>query len=238
MLLKQSFKLQKLQIHVYGNRLRIGLPQKTLTVMFNPASIAARHENTFSSYQGINSSSRAATYIRSTPLTIALDLVLDSTGVDDFGIAQLPGGGTRDVAARVTAFLAACFDLDGDIHQPKFLKIQWGNAELKNFDCRLQAVDVEYAAFDRSGAPLHATLKTVFVEDLEPAKRLRKERKSSPDLAHTRIVKSGDTLPLLAKEVYGSAHYYLRVAQANNLDDFRDLTPGQSIDFPPLDKTA
>ena len=49
-------------------------------------------------------------------------------------------------------------------------------------------------------------------------------------------MKSGDTLPLLSKAMYGSSQYYLRVAQINNLDDFRNLTPGQAIIFPPLEK--
>ena len=107
---------------------------------------------------------------------------------------------------------------------------------LKDFDCRLQSVDIEYSAFDKNGAPLHATLKTTFVEDIEASKRIREEGKSSPDLTHTRVVKSGDTLPLLSKEIYGSSQYYIRVAEANNLDDFRNLTPGQTIIFPPLEK--
>jgi nucleoid-associated protein YgaU len=88
----------------------------------------------------------------------------------------------------------------------------------------LQGVDVTYTAFDKNGAPLRATLNTTFLEDLEPAKRLRKENKSSPDLPHTRIVRNGDTLPLLTKEIYGSSVYYLRVAQLNGLDNFRQLT--------------
>jgi nucleoid-associated protein YgaU len=126
--------------------------------------------------------------------------------------------------------------MDGTIHEPKFLKIQWGEGALKDFDCRLESADVEYTSFDRNGAPLHATLKTTFVEDLDPEKRTKLEGKNSPDLSHTRVVKSGDTLPLLAKEIYGSAEYYLRLAQANDLDDFRNLTPGQEIVFPPLEK--
>jgi nucleoid-associated protein YgaU len=107
---------------------------------------------------------------------------------------------------------------------------------LKNFDCRLKSVNIQHASFARNGAPLRATLKTTFVEDLEPAKRLKQDGLSSPDLSHTRIVKSGDTLPLLAKEIYGSAEHYLRLAQANQLDDFRNLTPGQTLIFPPLEK--
>lgn len=236
MLLKNPFKLQKLQINVYGNRRRIGLPQATFTVMFNPATFTMHHENKFEPYQGINTSSRRARYSYSPANALKLDLVFDGTGVTDMGITTLLGKGTKSVAEQIDKFLQLCLLMDGNIHEPKFLKIQWGEGALKDYDCRLQAVDMEYSAFDRNGAPLHATLKTTFVEDLADAKRLRKEGKNSPDLSHTRTVKSGDTLPLLTKEVYGSAHHYLRVAQANGLDDFRHLTPGQEIIFPPLEQ--
>ena len=47
--------------------------------------------------------------------------------------------------------------------------------------------------------------------------------------------KAGDTLPLLCREIYGSASCYLRVAQVNALDDFRNLTVGQELIFPPFD---
>jgi nucleoid-associated protein YgaU len=60
------------------------------------------------------------------------------------------------------------------------------------------------------------------------------EAKSSPDLTHSRIVKAGDTLPLLSKEIYGTANHYLWIAQQNQLDDFRNLMPGQRLFFPPL----
>ncbi|MFN8459691.1 MAG: hypothetical protein U0401_34435 [Anaerolineae bacterium] len=236
MALSNPFKLDKLKINVYGNRRRAGLPQDTFTVMFNPASVSMRHENVFNKLQGTNTQGGKAMYSYSRSDKLNLDLVLDGTGVTDFGIATLIGKGTKSVSEQINKFLELCFWMDGKIHEPKFLKIQWGEGVLKDFDCRLQSVDIEYTSFDRNGAPLHATLKTTFVEDLEPAKRVRQEGKNSPDLSHTRIVKSGDTLPLLSKEIYGSSEYYLRVAQFNNLDNFRNLTPGQEIIFPALEK--
>jgi LysM repeat protein len=235
MALKNPFKLQKLQINVYGNRLRIGEPKQTLKVMFNPASFISHHENSFSKYQGINSSGRPARFLSSRSDQIKLELVLDSTGVTDSGAASLAGRGAKSVTAQIDEFLAACAFIKGELHEPAYLKIQWGDSVLQAFDCRLQSVEIEYTGFERTGSPNHAILRTTFVEDLEPAKRLRQERKSSPDLSHSRVVKSGDTLPLLTKEIYGSSAYYLRVAQANGLDDFRDLTPGQVLIFPPLD---
>jgi hypothetical protein len=235
MALKNPFKLQKLQINVYGNRLRIGLPKKTLEVMFNPASFTTHYENTFSRYQGMNTSGRQARFSLSRSSQINLELILDSTGVTDLGISSLTGRGTKSVTAQISEFLQICAYMEGELHEPNYLKIQWGDSVLKAFDCRLQSVDIEYTGFERTGNPNHAILKTTFIEDLEPAKRMRQERKSSPDLTHIRIVKSGDTLPLLTKEVYGSSAYYLRVAQVNGLNDFRNLTPGQELIFPPLE---
>jgi nucleoid-associated protein YgaU len=227
--LKNPFKLNKLKINAYSTSQRRGQPQESFTVMFNPASFAMHHENVFQKQQGINTSGRQALYSHTQASTLHLDLVLDGTGV-------VEGTSIKSVAAQIQDLLKLCFYMDGRIHEPKYLKIQWGEGALKDFDCRLQAVDIEYTAFDRNGAPLHATLKTTFVADLDPAKRVRQEGKNSPDLSHSRVVKAGDTLPLLAKEIYGSAHYYLRVAQANHLDDFRNLTPGQTLIFPPLEK--
>lgn len=228
-MLKNPFKLHKLKINAYESSKRRGQPQASFTVMFNPASFAMRHENVFQKQQGLNTSGRQALYSHSQASTLQLDLILDGTGV-------VESIGQKSVATQIKDLLELCFYMDGKIHEPKYLKIQWGEGALKDFDCRLQSVDIEYSAFDRNGAPLHATLKTTFVADLDPNKRVRQEGKNSPDLTHTRVVKAGDTLPLLAKAIYGSAHYYLRVAQANHLDDFRNLTPGQELFFPPLEK--
>jgi nucleoid-associated protein YgaU len=54
-------------------------------------------------------------------------------------------------------------------------------------------------------------------------------------MTHVRLVKEGDTLPALTREIYGDYRYYLEVARVNQLDDFRSLEPGTRLFFPPLD---
>jgi len=49
-------------------------------------------------------------------------------------------------------------------------------------------------------------------------------------------VKAGDTLPLMCYLIYGDPKYYLAVAEANGLGNFRSLIPGMAIVFPPLEK--
>ena len=227
--MKLRYRLQRLKVHGYGNRRRIGLPQGTFEAEYNPSSLSMSHQNKFSGVQGLNSSSRQSTYIYSPPQELSLTFVLDGTGA---GRRTVP---RATVTQRVEAFLDLCFHMDGELHQPKFLKIQWGDSILQDFDCLLQSVEVKYTLFDRDGSPLRAELAAVFTADMDDRKRQRGERKSSPDLSHKRIVRAGDTLPALCREIYGSPQHYLRVAAFNNLDHFRHLEPGTVLLFPPLE---
>lgn len=233
--LKNPFKLEKLKISVFGNRRRIGLPQDTFEVMFNPTSFSMTHENMFQKLQGIQTSGRRAMYSHSRSEELSLTLILDGTGVSDIGVLGLGPLGTPSVSDQVDKFLTTCFHMDGEIHEPKFLRIHWGTGVLKSFDCRLRRADVKYIAFDKSGAPLGAELSTVFVEDLDQAKRIRQEGKSSPDLTHHRVVRAGDTLTGLCHSIYGSARYCVQVAGVNGLDSLRELEPGRELVFPPLE---
>jgi hypothetical protein len=165
---------------------------------------------------------------------VRFDIILDGSGVTSMGIISLFGS-SPTVPERITKFLDLCFKLQGDPHQPYFLKIQWGKGELEDFDCRLLSVDIEYTAFEKNGEPRYAVLKTHFREDVNPARQNRAVWKRSPDLTHSRIVKHGDTLPLLSRTVYGSSKHYLWLAQVNQLDNFRDLLPGTELIFPPLE---
>ena len=59
----------------------------------------------------------------------------------------------------------------------------------------------------------------------------------SPDLTHFRVVKAGDTLPLMAQQHYGAPGFVGLVVAANNLKNFRTLKVGQELYFPPINKS-
>lgn len=223
------FKLEKLKIQAYSSRLRTDAMPKTFTVMFNPESYSQSYENVFNNLQGINTSGRSAKYSLSKPSDLSLKLIIDGTGVSSYGLSLGP---SIDVTDEVAKFLELTAYMDGDIHEPKFLTIAWGNL---NFKCRLKKVTINYTLFDNSGVPLRAEMDTVFVSDIDDKARLKKEHKNSPDLTHWRIVRADDTLPLLCEQIYGSAEYTIKVAKVNKLNDFRNLIPGQELFFPPIE---
>jgi hypothetical protein len=224
------FKLEKLKILAYSNAERKGSAD-TFEVMFNPETYSLNYRNIYDQKQGINTSGRTARYSMSKSGNLSLTLILDGTGVDVYGLSVF--GKSIDVYKKVQEFLKYTYHMDGDIHEPKYLVISWGDL---TFHCRLESVDVKYSLFDNNGVPLRAELQTTFFGDIEESSRLKQENKNSPDLTHSRIVKAHDRLPLMCEKIYGSPHYYIHVAKANNLLDFRDLKPGQEIFFPPIEK--
>ncbi|AUX33633.1 MULTISPECIES: hypothetical protein [Sorangium] len=222
------FKLEKLKITAFkdvGRRQPSGAP---FEAMFNPASFSQRYAIAWGAKQGVGSSGPQLSYSQSKPSELTLTLVVDGTGVESMGIVAPVRKSVKD---RVKTFLDVTFRYNGDIHEPNYLLVEWGSLK---FSCRLSAVDIKYTAFERDGTPLRAEIEVTLISDKAAKARAREEGKTSPDLTHSRIVRSGDTLPLLTKDIYGSSARYLDVARWNRLDDFRSLIPGQEIFFPPL----
>jgi hypothetical protein len=232
--LSNIFKLSKLRIEGFRDDKRsdrIG----EIEVQYNPESLSLKHETAFQSKQGITTSSARARFSHSRSKLLNVSLVFDGTNVDLFGIQLLRA--PKPVGKRVKEFLDVCYHVKSDTHEPAYLKLSWDQSVIgPGFDCRLQSVDINYTSFDRDGSPLHATLAAVFVEDVEANKRAAIDKLSSPDLTHRRVVKAGDTLPLLCREIYGTADHYLRVAAVNELDDVRVLEVGRELIFPPYDQ--
>ena len=172
------------------------------------------------------------------PEQLKLDFLLDNTGT----IAGNHLDGT-DVRKQVDSLLKVVYKMNGDIHQPNFLKLMWGSNSFASkasnhraFTCVLGNLDINYILFDRDGEPLRAKVSATFINYVAQEARVREEGKESPDLTHIRTVNEGDKLPLMTFEVYSDQSYYQKVAKSNGLTSFRKLKPGDRIVFPPIEK--
>jgi len=229
------FKLAKLTIAGYKDADRRDPPIGTFTAQYNPETLSMSYESSFLAQPGVGPTAPDSRFSHIRPQRLSVDLVLDGTRVGYMGVELL--GHVPTVAEQVSKFLSICYYINGETHEPSYLKVSWDRGVLgPSFNCRLESVQIHYVAFERDGSPLHANLTAVFVEQMAAQAKAASAGLSSPDLTHRRVVVAGDTLPLLCREIYGSASHYLRVAQANQLDDFRDLTPGQELIFPPFER--
>jgi hypothetical protein len=228
------FKLEKLRIEAFKDAKRESAADTpSMEVMFNPTSYKRKYEIAFSSPQPMGSASKPGGYSFTPPGELAFQFVFDGTGVAYSGVEYVTRAlSGESVKKQIERFEKLCLKVNGDSHEPNFLRISWGD-HLK-FDARLRSLDITYKLFDESGDPLRAEIDASFIDDRTAETIARTADKKSPDLTHVRMVKSGDTLPLLCKEIYGSSAHYLRVAADNGLDDFRRLVPGQTLRFAPL----
>jgi hypothetical protein len=198
--------------------------------LINPENYTLSYKLKFSQGgQGQGSSGKQLKYEYTEPAEMSFEFLFDNTGIID----DQP----RDsVAGDLKRFKEVVIDYKGDAHEPRHFKLVWGENSI--FKGRVTVVDIAYKLFKADGTPIRATAKVTFKSSIEEEKRAAKEDKHSPDLTHVRRVKLGDTLPLLCQQVYGDPRYYLQVAERNGLTNFRQLTPGTVLRFPPLARTG
>ncbi|AOS83862.1 hypothetical protein BIU88_06675 [Chlorobaculum limnaeum] len=231
----ESGKLEKMLILAFADSKKAESGGKKeaddyVEALINPESYTQSYKLKFSkSGQGQGSSGQQLKYEYSEPGEMSFDFLFDNTGIID--------GTPRDsIADDVQKFRKVLTDYKGDAHEPRHFKLVWGENSI--FKGRVTSLEITYKLFKPDGTPLRATAKVTFKSSIEEEKRAATEDRQSADLTHIRKVRAGDTLPLMCFRIYGDSKYYLDVAAANGLDNFRSLTPGAEIRFPPIDKTG
>ncbi len=200
-----------------------------IEVLINPESFTMDYKLKFAKDdQGQGTSGRQLKYEYTEPEEMSFEFLFDCTGIID-------GKQRENVAQDIADFKKVLFEFNGNTHEPPHIKLAWGNSAL--FKGRLTQLSINYKLFSSDGQPLRAVAKATFKKSIEEEKRAAQEKKNSPDLTHMRVVKAGDTLPLLCHQIYGNSKYYLQVAKANRLKNFRHLQQGAEVFFPPVKKT-
>jgi Contractile injection system tube protein len=197
--------------------------------LINPETYTLDYKIKFSEGgQGQGTSGKQLKYEYTEPAEMSFEFLFDNTGIID--------GEPRDsVADDIQRFKEVLIDYKGDAHEPRHFKLVWGENSI--FKGRVTEVSIAHKLFNSNGTPIRSVAKVKFKSSIEEEKRAAKEDKKSPDLTHVRKVKVGDTLPQLCFEIYGDPKYYIQVAGANALTNFRRLTPGVDLLFPPIEKS-
>lgn len=215
-------ELKKMIVEGYTTATYDGSPADTFEVMFNPNAYTLKYEIQYQEEQGKGSSGSPMVYGKIKPREFAFEFIIDGTGTSADKV---------EVSDEVEHFLAVAGKHDGSIHRPKYLWLKWGTLSTK---CVLKNADISFNLFKPDGTPLRAKIAAVFSENIEETLRVNKEKNSSPDLMHHRLVKTTNNLPQMVHKEYRDHLYYLSVARANGLKNFRRLKPGTYLKLPPI----
>lgn len=224
-----SGQLEKLKIVAYSDpEFNNEVDDGQFSTLLNPEKYTFHYKIEQNDDQAAGTSTVSPRFNKQLPETLELDFVFDRSGVIS-GYESTDDGIIDDIEK----FKKVILNYDGENHKPNYLIISWGSLLFKG---SLTEMDIEFKIFKPDGTPIRALAKGKFQGFVEDNLRVAKENNQSPDLTHQRIVKAGDTLPLMSYKIYGDSKYYIDVARINNITNFRKLKIGQKIFFPPLKK--
>lgn len=227
-----SGELSKLKIKGFKDeRFSQEIADGEFNTLLNPENYRIKYEVSQNRQQAQGTSSAAPRFNKTLPEDLQLDFIFDRSGVIK-GYDDKSGEG---IIGDIEKFKKIVLDYNGEKHKPNYLVISWGSLLFKG---SLKDMEITYKLFKPDGTPIRANVRATFKGFVEDNLRVARENNNSPDLTHIRLVSEGDTLPLMTFRIYGDSKYYLEVAKANKLVNFRKLIPGQEIFFPPIEKLA
>ena len=89
--------------------------------------------------------------------------------------------------------------------------------------------------FHPDGAPARVTLSVSFKEYRTLRQLIEKPRRESADKTKRRVVVGSDTLWAIAAREYDDVSEWVWIAEANDLDDPRQIRPGDWLELPPME---
>jgi hypothetical protein len=194
-----------------------------ITVLFNPFEYTIERANTYkgSSIPGL--SGPLIAFINGEADMLTMELFLD-----DY---TDPNPGGRSVRKRLEE-IATLLEIDEKLHAPPTVRFVWGQL---NFKAIIEKLSRKITLFQPDGTPARATLNISFKEYKTLPELINDPRRQSADRSKRRVIIGLDSLWLLAAREYDDPARWREIAIRNDLDDPRDIAPGDWLMLPPLE---
>lgn len=199
-----------------------GLPEK-FTVQFNPTEFQ-RSKGAQIAEVGIPGlDSPILQFVRGQNERLTVSLFFDTT---ENGM----GEGAVDVQTLTNRFYQLV-KIQPKTHAPPRIKFTWGKA--LNFTAVVESVQQTFNLFSPDGIPLRATLAITFREHRKLQDQINELRWQSADHTKVHVVQRGETLSSIAQKQYRDPSAWHTIADANQITNPRQLTPGMTLNIPP-----
>ena len=116
--------------------------------------------------------------------------------------------------------------------RPPMVRFQWGT--VISFKAVITSITQRFTMFIPDGSPVRATLTVTFQEAEESGRfPFQNPTTASKPGFKTRVVKEGECLDWIAFEEYGDPNMWRLIAQTNNIENPKKLSPGQVLSIIP-----
>lgn len=201
-----------------------------IPVLFNPNEYTFEKSNSYKSTPVPGLSAPLLQFVNGESSTLSMDLFLDDY-TDPRGPTSRLLPEPAPLMARLLA-ISRLLDIDRDLHAPPPVRFNWGPMD---FSAVIEKITRKVTMFHPSGIPGRVTLTVSFKEYRTLRQQLEDPRRESADKTKRRVVVGRDALWLIAAREYDDATEWTRIAEANDLDDPREIVPGDWLRVPPIE---
>ncbi len=187
-------------------------------VMFNPEEYTINQDNNFASQNVPGLSAPITQFVHGNMRTLEMELFFDTYEANT---------DVRDRTRNITDLL----NINGDLHAPPIIRISWASLQ---FRCVLARAGQKFILFFPDGRPARARITCTFNEFVDPSRESKEVNRQTANYTKVHVVLAGETLSGIAGRLYQDPAMWRPIAIANEIDNPRELTTGQSLDIPPL----
>ena len=215
-----------------------------VVALFNPTSYSISKNNEYQSHRRKELNAPLLSFVGGGSRTLSLQLFFDVTESSPIGRLGGLGGPSISISKskdvrELTNKLVALTRISRNSMTPPVCRVFWGSSRFANSDFPFTGVvsslQQQFTFFDSSGTPLRANVAVSFTEFLGWGKDSEKDlRETDPDFT-TRVIRRGDSLHSIAADVYDDPGAWRAIAEANNIDDARNLEVGRSLRIPDVE---
>jgi nucleoid-associated protein YgaU len=203
---------------------------KVISVLFNPTEYNFERSNSYKGTPVPGLGAPLLQFVNGETDSLTMDLFLDDY-TDPKGPTSLQQKEDKPVTTRL-ADLTKLLEIDRDLHAPPPVRFNWGPLE---FSAIIEKLGRKVTMFHPDGTPARATLSISFKEYRTLRQQLEDPRRESADKTKRRVVVGKERLWYIAAREYDDATEWTRIAVANDLDDPREIEPGDWLLVPPIE---
>jgi nucleoid-associated protein YgaU len=203
---------------------------KVITVLFNPTEYNFERSNSYKGTSVPGLGTPLTQFVSGESDHLSMDLFLDDY-TDPKGPTSLQQKEDEPLMKRL-ADMFKLLEIDRDLHAPPPVRFNWGPLE---FSATIEKLGRKVTMFHPDGTPARATLSISFKEYRTLRQQLEDPRRESADKTKRRVVVGKERLWFIAAREYDDATEWTRIAAANDLDDPREIEPGDWLLIPPIE---
>jgi nucleoid-associated protein YgaU len=211
---------KKAEIHVLQGKRASAVYQ----VLFNPTDYSIERTNSFKASSIVGLSGPLLQFIHGEADLLSMELF-----IDDYTDRPADGKSVEDRIVEIASLL----EVDAALHAPPPVRFVWGKLDFKAI---IEKLTRKITLFRPDGTAARATLNVSFKEYKTLTELLVDPRRESADKSKRRVLVGLDDLWTLAGKEYGDPALWRVIAEANDIDEPRNVASGTWLIVPALEE--